>query len=159
MYFYPGSVRVLLVPARFDTVGSRDRFFQDLSARVTKRAGEAIDELKKTCTTEQCEKEIREIAQTRDQQLAEFERQKANVLIGLEEAKPAVSARKDAERPGSDPLTAAEHHVAAQGCEGFLQPLGNEGEQQLYHARCSGYELSLRCSAQSCEELFKIPTR
>ena len=159
MYFYPGSVRVVLVPARFDTVEARDRFFEDLSARVTKRAGEAIDKLKKTCTTEQCQKEIREIAQTRDQQLVEFERQKANVLIGPEEAKQAVNTRKDAERGGPDPLTAAENHLAAQGCKGFLQPLGNEGEQRLYHARCSGYELSLRCSAQSCEELFRIPTR
>jgi len=159
MYFYPGSVRAVLVPARFDTVEARDLFFEGLSARVTKRAAEAIDELKKTCTTQQCQKEIREIAQTRDQQLVEFERQKAIVLIGPQEAKRAVDTRKDAEHAGPDPLTAAEHHLAAQGCEGPLQPLGNEGEQQLYHARCRGYELSLRCSAQSCEELFKIPTR
>src|SRR5262245_59214339 len=61
MYFYPGSVRVVLVPARFDTVELRDRFFEDLSTRVTKRAADAISQLKKTCTTEQCKKEIREI--------------------------------------------------------------------------------------------------
>jgi len=159
MYFYPGSVRVVLVPARFDTAESRDRFFEDLSARVTKRAADAISQLTKTCTTEQCKKEIREIEQVRDRQLADFERQKANVLIGPEEAKHAVSTRTDAQAAGPDSLAAAERHLAAKGCEGVLQPLGNEGEQQLYHARCSGYELSLRCSPQSCDELFKIPTR
>jgi len=159
MYFYPDSVRVVLVPARFDSLEARDRFFEDLSARVTKRAADAIDQLKKTCATEQCRKELREIVQTRDQQLAEFERQKANALVGSEEPKHTVARRTDAERPGPDPLTAAEHHLAAQGCQGVLQPLGNEGEQQLYHARCKGYELSLRCTSQSCEELFKLPTR
>jgi len=159
MYFYPGAVRVVLVPARFDSVEARNRFFEGLSARVTKRAADAIDQLKKTCATDQCKKEIREIEQVRDRQLAEFERQKADILIGPEEAKHVVNTRTDAEPAGLDPLAAAERHLAAQGCEGLLQPLGNEGEQRLYHARCSGYELSLRCSAQSCEELFKIPTR
>lgn len=159
MFFYPESVRVVLVPARFDSLEARDRFFEDLSARVTKRAAEAVDQLNKTCATEQCRRELREIIQTRDQQLAELERQKANALIGSEEPRRTVGSRTDAEKPGADPLTAAEHHLSAQGCQGLLQPLGNEGEQQLYHARCNGYELSLRCTAQSCEELFKLPTR
>ena len=158
MYFYSESVRVVLVPARFESLQARDRFFEDLSARVTKRATEAVDQLNKTCATEKCRQELRDIVQTRDQQLAEFERQKANALIGSEEPGHAVGSRTDAEHPGPDPLTAAEHHLSAQGCQGILQPLGNEGEQQLYHARCNGYELSLRCTAQSCEELFKLPT-
>ena len=158
MYFYPESVRVVLVPARFESVQARDRFFEDLSARVTTRAAAAVDRLNKTCATEECRRELREIAQTRDQQLAEFERQKANALIGSEEPRGAVASHTDPENQGTGPLAAAEHHLSAQGCQGILQPLGNEGEQQLYHARCKGYELSLRCTAQSCEELFKLPT-
>lgn len=158
MYFYPESVRVVLVPARFESVQARDRFFEDLSTRVTKRATDAVDRLNKTCANEQCRRELREIVQTRDQQLAEFERQKANALIGSEEPRGTVDSRTDPENQGTGPLAAAEHHLSAQGCQGILQPLGNEGEQQLYHARCNGYELSLRCTAQSCEELFKLPT-
>ena len=159
MYFYSDSVRVVLVPARFDSLEARDSFFADLSARVTKRASEAVDQLDKTCANDRCRREMREIVQARDQQLAEFERQKTNARIGSEEPKPVVRSPTDAKHPGRDPLAAAEHHLSAQGCRGSLQPLGNEGEQQLYHARCEGYELSLRCGAQSCEELFKIQTK
>jgi hypothetical protein len=159
MYFYSDSVRVVLVPARFDSLEARDSFFADLSARVTKRATEATDQLNKTCVDDRCRRELREIIQARDQQLAEFERQKTKARIGSEEPRPAVSSQTDAKHPGQDPLAAAEHHLSAQGCRGPLQPLGQEGEQQLYHVRCQGYELSLRCGAQTCEELFKLQTQ
>lgn len=157
MFFYPDSVRVVLVPARFDSVQERDRFFSDLTARITQRADGAIERLNKSCASEKCKQELRAIEQTRDEQLADLERQKAGALIGAMEAKQAVAQSGATAAP--DPLAAAQQHLAAQGCPGVLQPLGVQAGQELFHARCAGYELSLRCTAQACEEMFRLPAR
>ena len=157
MFFYPNSVRVVLVPARFDSVEDRDRFFDDLSGRIRQRAAGAIERLNKTCSSEKCKQELRAIEQARDEQLADLDRQKGTALIGAME--PQAVAQSDATSSAPDPLAAAQQHLTAQGCPGVLQPLGAQAGQELFHARCEGYELSLRCTAQSCEELFRLPAR
>ena len=158
MFFYPDSVHVVLVPARFDSAQERDRFFEGLSSRITQRAAGAIERLSQSCSTEKCRQELRAIERTRDEQLADLERQKAGALIGAAEPKHSV-ALPAAASAQADPLAAAQQHLSAQGCQGVLQPLGNQEGQELFHARCDGYELSLRCTAQTCEEMFRLPAR
>jgi hypothetical protein len=161
MYFYPGSAKVVLIPARFGSAEERDKFFGDLEARVRQGAAQALEKLDKNCQqTDHCARDRRAIESSRDQQLADFERQRLAALIGPAGSVPIQAATtRERDATASDAFSQAVRYVNDHACEGPLQPLGSQDSYSLYQARCGDQNISLRCNAGGCDEWSKRPAR
>jgi hypothetical protein len=73
MHKYQNSVQVTLIPNEFESVASRDQFFDTEIARVTREAAEAVRLVREKCAhdqAEQCEKTAVAIEKERDAQIA-----------------------------------------------------------------------------------------
>jgi hypothetical protein len=79
---YPTSIRVRLVPKRFDSIAARDSYFQRLEADVQSAFEHKSREPTYACRTGTCRQKLKKLEEQREHQLARIEELKSSVHIG-----------------------------------------------------------------------------
>lgn len=70
MHKYPTSVNLTLVPNSFPSVAERDAFFDKLRADLMRKADQALEQVNKSCTDRDCERQRRLVESARNEKLA-----------------------------------------------------------------------------------------
>jgi hypothetical protein len=76
MMKYPDAVTFVLVPHEFGTAADRDLFFADLSRSFLVEYEEVLVRIRKSCTPEDCERQLQAMAVGRTVKLAEIEQRR-----------------------------------------------------------------------------------
>jgi hypothetical protein len=78
---YEAQLWVLMVPVEFASAGERDRFFEARRAGIASRAQQQQEEVRRACSTGDCEPQLKKLRDAEAQALAQTERQRSEARL------------------------------------------------------------------------------